>query len=72
MNQVYLGVSGVVTLDPAKAETYNKLLNYLGVEGMLTQFERLIDDGDLADLINQIDDNLYSNGINMNQILQSK
>ena len=72
MNQVYLGVSGVVTLDPVKAETYNKLLNYLGVEGMLTQFERLIDDGDLADLINHVDENLYSNGIDMNQILQSK
>ena len=72
MNQVYLGVSGVVSLDPVKAETNNKLLNYLGVEGMLSQFERLIDDGDLADLINQIDENLYSNGIDMNQILQSK
>jgi|688.fasta_scaffold33863_11 hypothetical protein len=58
MKQVYLGVSGVVSLDPAKASRYNALLKILGVEGMLEQFERFIDNNELADLITQIEDNL--------------
>jgi len=63
MNQVYMGLSGVVSLDPTNSTKYNKLLDLLGAEGMLMQFERFVDDSELSDLINQIEDNLLENQI---------
>ena len=61
----YLGISGVVSHDPQKVDKYNKLLDLIGVEGMLIQFERFIDDGELSILITQIEDNLYECGIKL-------
>ncbi len=58
MKQVYLGVSGVVSLDSSLSIKYNSLLTLIGTEGMLVQFERFIDDNELSDLIIQIEENL--------------
>lgn len=59
----YLGISGVVSHDEKDAKEYNKLLNLIGVEGMLLQFERWIDGGDLSEIIKFTKDNLYESGI---------
>jgi hypothetical protein len=61
----YLGISGVSSHDPQKVEKYNKLLDLIGVEGMLIQFERFIDDGELSDIITQVEDSLYECGIKL-------
>jgi hypothetical protein len=58
MKQVYLGVSGVVSLDPSLSIKYNSLLALIGTDGMLVQFERFINDNELSDLIIQIEENL--------------
>lgn len=61
----YLGISGVVSHDDKDVKEYNKLLNLIGVEGMLLQFERWIDGGDLSEIIKFTKDNLYENGIDI-------
>jgi hypothetical protein len=58
MKQVYLGLSGVASLDQSLSIKYNSLLAHIGTEEMLIQFERFIDDNELADLINQIEENI--------------
>ena len=55
----------MVSHDPQKVDKYNKLLDLIGVEGMLIQFERFIDDEELSDIITQIEDNLYKCGIKL-------
>lgn len=61
----YLGISGVVSHDDKDAKEYNTLLELLGTEGMLIQFERWIDGNDLSEIIKFTKDNLYENGIDI-------
>lgn len=60
-----LGLAGIVSHDKAKAGKYNKLLKYIGSEGMLIQFERFMDDRDLDEIIRQTEDNLLENNIKL-------
>lgn len=62
-NEIYLGVSGKVTHTQASASKYNSLLERIGEGGMLTQFERFIDEEELIDFIKFIEDNLQENNI---------
>lgn len=61
MNTQSLGVAGIVTHDKKLTEEYNELLNKIGVENMLIEFERYIDHENLVDLINQIKENYEIN-----------
>lgn len=58
-----LGVAGVSSHTEKNVNEYNKLLNILGVEGMLIQFERWIDEEELEQIIQFAKDNLRENGI---------
>ena len=59
----YLGISGVVSHDKKDVEEYNKLLNLMGAEGMLIQFERWVDAEQLSEIIQFTKDNLQECGI---------
>jgi hypothetical protein len=59
-----LGIAGLVSHPKEVTEKYNKLLEQIGTEGMLIQFERFMDTEEFIDLIIQIEDNLLENGIN--------
>ena len=59
----YLGISNKVNHENELTIKYNKLLDLIGIEGMLIQFERFIDDQDLKDLLKQIECNLSENNI---------
>ncbi len=69
-----MGISGIVSHPKYLADKYNILLDQIGAEGMLMQFERFIDSQELIDLIVQTEDNLYENGItpNTHKINQNK
>jgi hypothetical protein len=60
-----LGLAGIVSLDQEDTIKYNKLLKYIGTEGMLIQFERFINDQDLMFLISQVEDNLLENNVRL-------
>jgi hypothetical protein len=60
-----LGLAGIVSHDKEKTSKYNKLLQYIGSEGMLIQFERFMDDRDLDEIISQTEDNLLENNIEL-------
>jgi hypothetical protein len=60
-NETYLGVSGKVNHTPALTKDYNDLFEILGESGMLTQFERFIDEEELVELIQFIKHNLKEN-----------
>lgn len=60
-----LGLAGIVSHDQEKVVNYNKLLKYIGTEGMLIQFERFINDRDLAEIISQTENNLLENNIQL-------
>lgn len=62
----YMGISGIVSHPQYLADKYNILLDQVGIEGMLMQFERFIDTQELLDLIVQTEDNLFENGITPN------
>jgi hypothetical protein len=61
----YLGMTGAIGFDKTLTEKYNKLLDKIGTDGMLEQFERFIDEGELKDLISQAEDNLLENDIDL-------
>jgi hypothetical protein len=61
----YLGLSGIVSHSNSITDRYNKLLNLLGPESMLIQFERFIDSDELKDLILFIESNLFENNIKL-------
>ncbi len=58
-----MGISGIVSHPQELADKYNKLLDQIGMEGMLMEFERFIDTQELIDIISQTEDNLIQNGI---------
>jgi hypothetical protein len=60
-----LGLAGIVSHDKAKTSKYNKLLQHIGSEGMLIQFERFMDERDLDEIIRQTEDNLLENNIEL-------
>ena len=60
-----LGIAGIVSFDQQRTMKYNKLLKYIGTEGMLIQFERFIDERDLDEIISQTEDNLLENNIQL-------
>lgn len=60
-----LGIAGIVSFDKSRTQKYNKLLKFIGTEGMLIQFERFIDERDLDDIISQTEDNLFENNIKL-------
>lgn len=60
-----LGIAGIVSHDQEKVNKYNKLLQYIGAEGMLIQFERFMDERDLDEIITQTEDNLLENNIQL-------
>lgn len=60
-----LGLAGIVSHDKEKTSKYNKLLQYIGSEGMLIQFERFMDDRDLDEIISQTENNLLENNIEL-------
>lgn len=62
-NAIYLGVSGKVNHTQASTSKYNNLLERIGEGGMLTQFERFIDEEELIDFIKFIEGNLQENNI---------
>ncbi len=64
----YLGISGVSSHDKKDVEEYNKLLDFLGTEGMLIQFERWIDGEQLSEIIEFVKDNLRECGIDFETI----
>jgi hypothetical protein len=61
----YLGYTGVTGHDKVLVEKYNKLLEMIGAEGMLEQFERFIDEAELKEIISQVEDNLSENDIKL-------
>lgn len=61
----YLGISGMVSHNDKDVKEYNILLELLGTEGMLIQFERWIDGNDLSEIIKFTKDTLYENGIDI-------
>jgi hypothetical protein len=63
----YLGIAGIVSLDKDNTIKYNLLLDKIGAEGMLIQFERFINDGMLSDLIEQVEENISTNNKINNQ-----
>ena len=60
---LYLGLSGLANRPQEMAKKYNNLLNFLGPELMLIEFERFIDNEEFNDLISQIEDTLFENDI---------
>ena len=60
-----LGLAGISSLNQENTIKYNNLLKYIGHMGMLIQFERFIDEGDLSEIINQIEDNLFENNFKL-------
>jgi hypothetical protein len=60
-----LGIAGITSHDQEKIVKYNKLLKYIGTEGMLIQFERFMDDRDLDEIISQTENNLLENNIQL-------
>jgi hypothetical protein len=60
-----LGIAGITSHDQEKTLKYNKLLKYIGAEGMLINFERFIDEGELEQIIVQVEDNLLENNIKL-------
>lgn len=60
-----LGIAGITSHDQEKTLKYNKLLKYIGTEGMLINFERFIDEGELEQIIVQVEDNLLENNIKL-------
>jgi hypothetical protein len=64
----YLGIAGIVSLDKDNTIKYNLLLDKIGAEGMLIQFERFINDEMLSDLIEQVEENISTNNKINNQI----
>jgi hypothetical protein len=60
-----LGIAGITSHDQEKTLKYNKLLKYIGTEGMLINFERFIDEGELEQIIVQLEDNLLENNIKL-------
>ena len=63
-----MGISGIVSHPQELADKYNTLLDQIGMENMLIEFERFIDTQELIDIIRQTEDNLLQNGINPNTI----
>lgn len=63
MQKNYLGVAGIISHSKINTEKYNKLLQLLGTDNMLCQYERFMNEEMLTDLISQIEDNLYENNI---------
>lgn len=61
----YLGLAGIVSHDKEATKKYNALLQLLGAEEMLIQFERFLNEEQLNDIIIQAQDNLYENGIKL-------
>jgi len=61
MNTNYLGISGVVSHSKENTTQYNELLNKLGSEGMLTHFERFVNEQMLTDFINSVKDSINEN-----------
>lgn len=59
----YLGLSGVTSHPSVETYKYNQLLEQIGDEDMLIQFERFVDTQELRDLITQVEDNLLENNI---------
>lgn len=64
-NITNLGLGGLSGHSPELVNKYDKLLVLLGVDGMLLQFERFVDDEDLKGLIRSVEDNLFENGIEL-------
>ena len=60
-----LGIAGITSHDQEKTLKYNKLLKYIGTEGMLINFERFIDEKELEQIIVQVEDNLLENNIKL-------
>jgi hypothetical protein len=60
-----LGIAGITSHDQEKTLKYNNLLKYIGTEGMLINFERFIDEGELEQIIVQVEDNLLENNIKL-------
>jgi hypothetical protein len=58
-----LGLAMLVSHEEEITHKYNRLLNQIGVEGMLMQMERFLDHEGFVDLINQVEGNLLENGI---------
>ena len=65
MQANYLGTAGIVSHSEINTNKYNKLLELLGTDGMLIQFERFLNEEMLTDIISQIEDNLYENNIEL-------
>jgi len=58
-----LGVAGIVSHDQLDTQEYNRLLKVLGVDGMLTVFERWMNAEDLKSIVSSAKDTLADNGI---------
>ena len=58
-----MGLACRANFPPELAKEYNLLLEKIGAENMLIQFERQVDIDGLKDLIEQVKDNLYENNI---------
>lgn len=63
MSETYLGIAGIVSHDPDTNAEYNKLLEAIGPEGMLIQFERWADTDTIKEVIEFAKDNLFENDI---------
>lgn len=63
MNNIYLGIAGIVSHDENTTKNYNELLEKLGTEGMLMQFERWVNAEELEQVIQFTKDNLMHNKI---------
>lgn len=56
-----LGIAGIISHNEQDTHEYNNLLQTIGVDGMLMQFERWIDAEQLSDIIQFAKDNLKEN-----------
>jgi len=63
MSKIYLGVAGIISHDEDTNAEYNKLLEVLGAEGMLMQFERWADTETIREVIEFAKENLFENDI---------
>lgn len=66
-NKIYLGLSGLVSHPNDVADKYNKLLDYVGAEGMLIHIERMMTTQDFKQLIREVENNLFENGIEISE-----
>lgn len=65
MQKIYLGNAGITTHLKEDTIQYNKLLNQLGTDNMLIQFEGFLNEQMLKDFISHIKDNLTENNISV-------